>query len=115
MIPNEYFPLITKLYNLSSIGKLKWEVTSDSNKFSFVLSSNSLIISRYKSWPDDADCIMLEIKDELGNRVDAIVSDDQDTEFPEQFNLMFNLFTAARRCALKIEETITKLLTELDS
>lgn len=110
MIPNDYRPLVNRLHAMTNNNECNWEATSDRDKFLLTIGSESVIVYYYLSFPEDEPTIGLEILDEYGDRVDAIFISQEDSDY----ELMWNLYWTARRDALKIKETISKIMLNLD-
>ena len=110
MIPEEYKPMIDKIISNTDTRKCSWETTSDSEKFILKAGANSISIFYYESYPDDVPVVALEILNLFGEKVDGIYIKNEDIDFDK----MYQLYTAARRNALKITETISDIMTWLD-
>lgn len=113
MISKEYRELIDKILIRTSQNKIKWEGTSDSDKFTCRIT-NKIIAMRsyiYNCNPEEADyrCISFEILDVFGDKIDGIYIDENETEYIK----MSELYDAARRNALHIDKTIRDLLNAL--
>lgn len=110
MIPVEYINLINKIKEVTSKRMVRWNKTSDSNRFDLEIESNSISINRYDN-PLEFPKITIDILDIMGEYVDGfyIYSDDQD------YKMLSDLYSDIRRNALRINETIDELNSGLDS
>ena len=111
MIPNEYRPLINRLIAMTLNKECEWETTSDKEKFLLTIGDESITISHFLCFPTDEPTICFEILDNFGERVDAIFVSDDDSDYDQ----MWDLYWTARRDALKIKDTISKIMQNLDS
>lgn len=110
MIPDEYRPLVRKLMKMTNDKECNWETTSDKKKFLLSIGEESITVFHFLSFPEDEPTIGCEILDEYGERVDAIFISQEDSDY----DLMWDLYWSARRDALKINETISKIMHNLD-
>jgi len=110
MIPPEYIQLIAKLKERTTNRTLGWETTSDSSKFTIDTGKNSMSIQTYSSYPDEIPVISLEILDMYGEIVDGVYISEEDNDY----TTMQSLYLAARRNALKIDETISNIMDFLN-
>lgn len=90
--------------------KSSWETTSDSEKYILKAGSNSISIFYYEAYPDNVPVVALEILNLFGEKVDGIYINNEDIDFDK----MYKLYSAARRNALKITQTIADIMAWLD-
>lgn len=109
MIPEQYRQMIDKITDMTKERAIEWETTSDKLKFELEIEDNSIIILKYSDFESGIPIIGFEIRDDYGDLVDGmyISSDDIDYE------TMDNLFSEARRNAMKIENTISNIMSIL--
>lgn len=110
MIPEEYKELVDKLVTLTENRKINWETTSDTTKFSFGGSKVSALIYNGNDFQTGEDFVRLELLDILGDQIDGFYVDEHDEDFPK----MLALYNSSKRNALKIEESISSLLNDLN-
>lgn len=114
MITKEYRELIDKIIERTYDGKIKWETTSDRNKYLCKIGDKTIIVRSY-TYNDNAElidtqCISFEILDILGEKIDGIYIDENESDFIK----MTSLYDMARRNALNIDRTIRDLLDALE-
>jgi hypothetical protein len=112
--------LVSKLFELTNRGKLKWQTTSDQDRFVVVLEKGTVEIEESEPWYDsnsgDATYdYAMTVHDESGRSLDVITQKDL-REPRGPFDCMLpDLFRVARASALNSEEAVQELLTELDT
>lgn len=115
MIPEEYKPLIKKLRETTECLRQSWNPTSDENKFNMNVGKNTATV-RYYTYEDAYSGnygygIRFDILNEYGELVDGfyVVSDEPD------YKEMYEFYEMARRNALKVDQTISQMLKDLDT
>ena len=115
MIPEEYKPLIKKLREATEDLSRSWNTTSDENKFNMSVGANTATV-RYYTYEDYVtgnygSGIKFEILNWAGETVDGfhIISDEPD------YKQMYEFYEMARRNALKVDQTISQMLNDLDN
>lgn len=111
MIPDEYRPLVGKLIKMTNDKECNWEPTSSKEKFLLSIGDESITVFHFLTYPEDESTIGFEILDEYGERVDAIFTSQDD----DDYDMMWDLYWSARRDAIKIKETISKIMHNLNS
>lgn len=111
MIPIQYEPLISKLEIATSSISGLWDKTSDKQKFSVSVNGITVILHEYNGYPDNLECVSLEIMNTSGDVIDGLYYDESE----EDFKRMNALYQSARRNALKISETLSDVLAGLDN
>lgn len=110
MIPSEYRPLVDKIIKKTGEGKVKWQKTSDSEKFLTEIGFNTVIVQRFNAFPEDEPCISFNVRNTMGESVDffsAMISESD-------YLTMSDLFNAARRQALDIDNIINSMMRSLE-
>lgn len=109
MIPNEYRPLVSKIIEKTGQNAMKWETTSDEYKFLCRIGLNSVVVQRFNAYPEDEPCISFNVRNVHGESVDffSTMIDEADYDIMEQ------LFNAARRRALNIDRIIADMMSRL--
>lgn len=111
MIPEEYAPMIRKLIPMTKNKKIEWEPTSDMNKFELEADNNTIIINQYNDYETGQPSVSFEIRDNYGNLIDGMYISSGEGDYEE----LERLFSEARRNALKIENTISNIMSFLNS
>lgn len=109
MIPEEYRQMINKIIDMTKDRSIEWETTSDKLKFELEIENNSIIILKYSDFESGIPMIGFEIRDNYGDIVDGMYISSEDIDY----ETMDNLFSEARRNALKIEQTISNIMSIL--
>lgn len=114
MITKEYRELIDKIILRTSEGKIKWETTSDKNKFLCRISLKTIVVHSYVYYNQESDSnlqsISFEILDLMGEKIDGIYVDESEPDYIK----MTDLYDMTRRNALNIDRTIRDLLDALE-
>lgn len=114
MITKEYRELINKIIERTNEDKIKWEPTSDSQKFLCKISSKTVVVRSYvylnPEIGQDLSCVSFEILDIMGELIDGVYVDETESDYVK----MSDLYDMARRNALRIDQTIRDLLDALE-
>ena len=110
MISDEYYELIAKLVKRTLSGEVNWKATSDDNQF--VLYFNNFSLSVYQATDQNSgeEFARIVLLNDDGKEIDSFWVSERD----EHWEIASNLFTGARRKALKIDEALHTILDELD-
>lgn len=111
MIPEEYIPMLEKISELTKKRKKSWEKTSDMNRFILKVGLNAISLFSFTSYPDDEECIGFELLNTYGDRIDGFGVGITESEYSK----MSELYSNARRNALKIDSAISNVMNDLDS
>ena len=110
MIPDQYTNILNNLLHKSRNGQVNWLSTADDKEFLVQFSSFSLSI---RIWWDEFNStaeIMVKLRDNSGNVLDTF----SEGEDGPGWSLLEELFGAARRKALRIDEAIGEIEKELE-
>jgi len=112
--------LVSKLFELTNRGKLKWETTSDQDRFVVVLEKGTVEIEESEPWYDAhsgeaAYDYSMTVHDEADRSLDTIAQKDLRVQGEPPDCTLPDLFRVARASALNSEEAVQELLTELDA
>jgi hypothetical protein len=109
--------LISKLTTLSESGKVAWEETANLNAFRASLGEFGVTLSRGGSLLYGAYAI--EILDKAGRPIDGaqapFVGAEKDPDGNQNWKRLGNLHEIARRNALKADQSVSELLSSLES
>ncbi len=98
--------LLKKLIDRTNRKAIEWETTSVYETFIAVVSDTIIEVGRYRREP------YVKLKDNQGNELIQLDITDHSTE--AQDILVRGLFEVAKESALKIDQTIDRLLVELN-
>ena len=112
MIPTEYRPLVEALSKKTKENRLKWEPTSRDSQFQTIIGHNYIVIYSFDNYEEGCLNIRVDILDSFGDKIDQFTSDENDFS---DYMLLENLYSSARRNALRIDETINDLMQNLDN
>lgn len=122
MIINEKLTsLVTTLVEKTEEGKVSWSPTVNADEFVPGFSRYAILIRKEASVYEDGDTgqgtyLELLLLNEDGRVMDSkATSQDSLSDQSDDFEHLFELFTLARRSAYKVEESIDRLLQELES
>lgn len=110
MIPNEYRPMVDKLKERTALRTISWKPTSDSAKFSVEIGLNTITIDLYTPYAEPSEMIAFEILDTFGERIDGFYIPEHD----DDYSTLNDLYSIARRNALKIDQTISNIMNILN-
>lgn len=109
MISEEYRQMINKIIDMTKDRSIEWETTSDKLKFELEIEDNSIIILKYCDFESGIPMIGFEIRDNYGDILDGIYISSDDIDY----GTLDQLFSEARRNAMKIENTISNIMSIL--
>ncbi|MDP2216200.1 MAG: hypothetical protein Q8J68_02795 [Methanolobus sp.] len=110
MLPEVYKTIIRKLHKKSAEEEVNWHTTSDGSTYIVYFKTFSLSIDRYHMEFRDAPGIAVRILNMEGDEVDSFFEYDSD----DDWQLLNELYEFARRKALRIDEAIRSIDSELD-
>lgn len=111
MIPDNYSATINKLADKTRLGLVDWVTTSSSTKFLVRFAKFSVSIYQGYDSDEDNQFVRFDIFDFDGKEMDTF----HVTQLETDWQLANDLFGAARRKALKIDEAISTINGELDA
>lgn len=103
--------LIERLIEKTESGDINWNATSRPMQYSLSMSSNQVLIERIANM--GVIKYKFSILDAQGGDIDSITKQSSSPSAPDAY-LLKDLYEAARRNANRIDETIDRLLDELD-
>lgn len=111
MINNDYFELVEKLIHRTKEGKVNWKSTANEDEFIVFFNdfSLSIYISRVGFGP--VSHVVISLRDDTGKEIDRFDLDDED----EHYEMVMNLHSSARRKALRIDDALHTIMSELES
>ena len=108
-IPRIYKDLINGLLQKSMSKEVNWDVTTNANVFVVYFKESSLILNQHNN--QNEAWISVDLIDYKGDIIDGFwVSGDES----EDWNVVSELFSLARRSALAIDNTIQGMLKEIN-
>ena len=110
MDKQKFYAIIERLNELSEKSQLKWQTTGNTNKFLLALKDSSISIGG--TFFADTGLINVEFRNEKGEVVEKV--EILSTEDKESFKRIKILYELARRKALNSDETIDRILEQLD-
>lgn len=110
MIPENYKLLIEKLKQKTLKKEANWSKTSADDEYKLDLGKGAITID---NWRDNGKTyIDLSIINDRGDIIDRIYFPSGETE---DYNLVLELHSLAKRAYYKIDETLKNIFKELDS
>lgn len=110
MIPNTYKQLIEKLIKGTQLKKITWEKTSRETEFKTTVDTSMITTDNWDAEGDN--CVDLAIWNDRGERIDSIYATEGEED--EDFKEIMKLYSVARAAYLRIDETISSILSHLD-
>lgn len=110
MISNSYKELIEKLIKGTTLKKVVWEKTSRKTEYKTTLGSSTITTDNWDS--DGEECVDIAIWNDRGERVDTIAAAAGEDE--DDYKEIMKLYSTARAAYLRVDETISEILSHLD-
>jgi hypothetical protein len=108
MADPKFLTLIHKLLERSKRGKVQWEATAAEGVYQAAFPQYSVKIYSLPGDMGELDYI-LQLADDEGQVIDEI----RDTDFPNEFNNMRDLFNCARSIGLGLDRALDSILAAL--
>lgn len=112
MIPESYYDLINKLYVKAEAGQINWQTTAAKNKFIVYFQNFSISLEFERSEDQEPDFVTFRIYDNTGHEIDSFWIGSHEIE--GWYEKSYQLYSAARRKALRIDDAINSITKELD-
>lgn len=109
--------MIQRLIQKTDEGTANWQETSRPNVFALSLADFSVLLRQVDSEEAVGIDVLVEIVNKDGKVIDSVRDVDSVPEFGdphEWYKRMSDLYKAARRKAMGVDEALDKLLEELD-
>jgi hypothetical protein len=114
MIPSVYTDLFNKLFDKTLTGEIDWEPTIEDSRYLASFPPYSLSVLYYQEQGGDwAEVVRFALYNEKGERIDDFSISDSQNKL--DFDRAYELYAAARRRALKIDEAISVISEQLDA
>lgn len=110
MNKQKFYVIIERLTELSEKSELAWKTTGNTDKFLLVLKDSSISING--TFVSDAGVINVEFRNEKGETVEKVEIWSTDDE--KSFEKLRILYDLAKRKALNSDETIDRILEQLN-
>jgi hypothetical protein len=101
--------IVSLLVRKQNAGKLDWEETETSGEFQVAFADFAIRIGR------DGNDISVRIFDAEGTFLERFTDDDLREEIEDSYTLMTGLYDNARRSALKVDDKLDDIISELES
>ncbi|NVM61745.1 hypothetical protein FHW88_000021 [Mucilaginibacter sp. SG538B] len=108
---DEFKLLIEKLIKKTSAKQAIWSKTSRDNEYKLELQKGAITVDNWDNG-NGVDLVDITILNEYGDTVDRVYFDGSDED---DYTLLIELHTLAKRAFYKVEETIKGIVSELDS
>jgi hypothetical protein len=108
-IPASYSNVINGLLQKSLSKEVIWDVTTDANVFVVYFKDSSLTLKQYNN--QNESWITVDVINYKGDKIDSFWVSDEESE---DWAIINELFSVARRSALAIDITIQGMLTEIN-
>lgn len=109
MIPEIYSEIIKKLKDKTIADKVNWVESAADNTFVVNMTDSSLSIKKDFGWGEDK--IVFALLNENGQMIDNFDVSDKEDEWVK----VDDLYVAARRRAMGVDETLKKLRKKIES
>jgi len=109
MINETYNHLVSKLVEKTRENKVNWQPTVNSDAFAVYFQNFSLAISTEYDREADNSSVVVVLRNQEGKEIDQFAVSSGEANFEE----LIELYSSARRKALKIDEAVQILLKEL--
>jgi len=111
MISNEYIDLVEKLLVRTKEGEVNWKNTVKSDEYMIYFKSFSLSISTSYDNFSNEHTVLISLRNDTGKEIDNFLINEEDPHY----KMVTELHTGARRKALRIDEALSTIMTELES
>ena len=110
-IPAHYKELVSALSDATQEGRVHWRESARGQEFVVSLKESSVVINRYVHQESDRWMISMDLKNAEGNIADSFAV----MELTGDWDLMERLYRLALRRARLIDETVSEIMSELQS
>jgi len=107
-IPVLYTDVINGLLQKSLSKEVIWDVTTDANVFVVYFKDSSLVLQQHGS--QNESWISVDVIDYKGNKIDGFWVTDEEND---DWAIISELFSVARRSALAIDKAVEGMLIEI--
>lgn len=111
MIPNIYKDIIDGLQTKSQNGEANWRTTGRDNEYIIYFQKFSLSILYGYDENDESYYISISIYNENGESIDSFWVGNN---LKEEYEFLQQLYQSAKRKALRIDEAITEIFSEVN-
>lgn len=111
MIADEYVSLVGKLLDRTKSGEVNWKSTANENEFMVYFKKFSLSVSSSYDNHSQEEQYVISLRNESGAEIDRFWLEPHE----EQWKTASELYIGARRKALKIDDALSLIMSELES
>ncbi|MCS3860350.1 hypothetical protein GGP86_000098 [Salinibacter ruber] len=112
---DKYIKLINSLINRTEEGDVEWRDTSTSKQFAVYLDSGNITVDYYPEsrsrQSERPEGYSITIFNDEGNKVDEIKAARPENN--EDYDILKELYSTAKRSYLKVDETIDGMISEI--
>lgn len=115
MAQNKLVQIMDRLYKRTDKGEIAWETTAEDGEFQAAFADYAVkvvprFMTRYASDPD----YVLQIFNADGQLLDELSNVDLEEQREDYYETMKELYSGARRKALRVDKALESILDELD-
>ncbi len=110
MIEKKYRDLIDKLIQKSLMKKVSWNKSSRETEYYVHFKKGSFTVD---NWVNDSS-VYVDFTLRNANGIEIVSQTFEKESNPEEFNYLFKLYKAAEESYIKVDETISSIINELD-
>lgn len=110
MLNREYVDLIEKLAERTADARVNWKTTSSENEFVVYFADFSVSLRIHSDYQDN-EYVTVVLRDKAGKSIDELTIGLED----DLWTTVHALYLAARRKALRIDDALRHIISELSS
>lgn len=116
MSENKLVRIMDRLYKRTEKGEVAWEATVEDGEFQAAFADYSVkIVPRFKTRYATEPDYVLQIFNADGQLLDETSNVDLEEEREEYYEMMKELYSGARRKALRVDTALDSILDELET